>query len=370
MSPGPAEQPPAGAARRSAPAERVVQLRAFQLGLLGTLGVGVGLAIIGSLQTVSTLLAYVGLALFLALGLDPVVSWLERKGLRRGWAVATVFLGLVGVAVGISFLIVPVLLRQIQDFVQGIPQLFEEFRRTGVFQELDERFAGVTDVDALADNLNSYLADPENLLSLGGGVLAIGAGIVGFAGGLLIVLILTLYFVTSLASIKRGLYLLVPASSQVEFMSVAEEVTRSVGRYVLGQTSLAATNGILSFAVLSLLGAPLPVLLAAIAFLGSMVPLVGTLTGSTIIVISCLVADPHVAFIAAVYYLIYMQVEAYLLSPRIMNKAVQVPGSLVVIAAVAGGTLGGVLGALVAIPLAASLLIVVRRVVVPRQAQR
>ena len=88
---------------------------------------------------------------------------------------------------------------------------------------------------------------------------------------------------------------------------------------------------------------------------------------AVIITLVCLAASPATALAAAIYYLIYMQLEAYVLSPRIMNRAVAVPGALVVIAAVAGGTLGGVLGALVAIPVAASLIIIIQKVVFPRQ---
>jgi predicted PurR-regulated permease PerM len=98
------------------------------------------------------------------------------------------------------------------------------------------------------------------------------------------------------------------------------------------------------------------------------VPLVGTISGSAVIVLSqFLLADGTVALIAIIYYLIYMQVEAYVISPRIMTKAVSVPGSIVVIAAIAGGSLLGILGALVAIPVAASIIIIVKEVLLPRQ---
>ncbi|MSW97791.1 MAG: AI-2E family transporter, partial [Actinobacteria bacterium] len=103
----------------------------------------------------------------------------------------------------------------------------------------------------------------------------------------------------------------------------------------------------------------------------SLIPLVGTLTGSIVIALSqFLLADGTVALIAIIYYLIYMQIEAYVISPRIMNKAVSVPGSIVVIAALAGGSLLGILGALVAIPVAASIIIIVKEVTIPAQAER
>jgi len=164
------------------------------------------------------------------------------------------------------------------------------------------------------------------------------------------------------------MYQLVPASKRERFIQISEQVTSSVGRYVVGQATLAFTNGVLSFIFLSIIGAEYSVLLAFIAFLFGLVPLVGTLTGSTVIVLLVLLFNgwPTV-LIAGIYYLVYMQIEAYVINPRIMNRAVRVPGVLVVIAALAGGTLLGVLGALVAIPVAASILIIVRQVIIPRQ---
>jgi predicted PurR-regulated permease PerM len=135
----------------------------------------------------------------------------------------------------------------------------------------------------------------------------------------------------------------------------------------MGQVSLALVNGVLSAIFLSVIGAKFPILLASIAFFFSLIPLVGTITGSVIIVAVCFLSGTPTAIAAAIYYLIYMQVEAYVLSPRIMNRAVAVPGALVVVAALAGGTLLGILGALVAIPFAAAILLIVKQVVIPRQ---
>jgi predicted PurR-regulated permease PerM len=110
--------------------------------------------------------------------------------------------------------------------------------------------------------------------------------------------------------------------------------------------------------------------LAFVAFLFSLIPLVGTLSGSFIIVLVCLIpglGSPLTGLVAAIYYLIYMQVEAYVLSPNIMRRAVAVPGAVVVIAALAGGSLLGILGALIAIPVAASILLIIKQVLIPRQ---
>ena len=135
---------------------------------------------------------------------------------------------------------------------------------------------------------------------------------------------------------------------------------------------LALTAGVVVI-VLSLLGAHYPALFALIALMFSLIPLVGTITGSIIIVVTQLLVDPTNPYLAlwmAIYYLVYLQIEAYVIGPMIMNRAVQVPGVVVIIAALAGGALMGVLGALVAIPVAASILIIVREVIVPAQNAR
>ena len=109
-------------------------------------------------------------------------------------------------------------------------------------------------------------------------------------------------------------------------------------------------------------------LFAFIAFLVSLIPLVGTLSASVVITSLVALFDGFPAvLVVGIYYLIYMQVEAYVFSPRIMSCAVKVPGAIVVIAALAGGTLLGILGALIAIPVAAAILLVIRQVIVPRQ---
>ncbi|MET1017697.1 MAG: AI-2E family transporter, partial [Leifsonia flava] len=131
-----------------------------------------------------------------------------------------------------------------------------------------------------------------------------------------------------------------------------------------GQGALAACNGVFSFIFLSIIGAPFPALL-------SLIPLVGTITGSVIIVATCMIPGIGSSWLtvlaAGIYYLVYMQIEAYVLSPNIMNRAVAVPGAVVVVAALAGGSLLGILGALIAIPVAASVIMIIKQVVIPRQ---
>jgi predicted PurR-regulated permease PerM len=341
---------------------------AFRLGLFGGLGVIIAVAIGSAVGELATILTYVGAALFIALGLDPLVSFLEKHKWPRGIAILTVLAGVLGAFTGLVFAIIPVVTEQISTLVEQlqtiVPTIF-----TPTFRDDVQATFPWLDVDEVLKQVNNFI-NGLDVLSIGGGVLAAGLSIANAVFGAIIVMILTLYFVSSLSSIKRGLYQLVPASKRAKFVDIAEQVSDSVGRFVMGQGALALVNGVLSFVVLTFVfHVKYAVLLAFIALLGSLIPLVGTLTASVIIALSVLLFQgPGWQVVAvAIYYLVYMQVEAYVINPRIMNSAVQVPGVVVVIAALAGGTLLGVLGALVAIPIAASILLIMKQVVIPRQ---
>ncbi|WP_394550718.1 AI-2E family transporter [Agromyces sp. MMS24-JH15] len=343
-----------------------VKIRAFRIGFVGALGVLAALMLGGVVGQLSTVILYVVFALFLALGLDPLVTMLERW-MPRWVAILLIVAGVLGVGALLVATIVPIIVDQTAYVIDHWEQIGEDVANSPLVLWLQGLFGPDLNLPTLIEDAITWLSDPANLASLGGGVLAVGAGIAGGFTGVVIVLILMLYFMASLRSMERYSARFVPASSRARYLDLTDDITSSVGRYVMGQAALGATNGVLSFIYLSIIGAPSPILLAFIAFLCSLVPLVGTLTGAIVISLVCLVASPLTALAAIIYYLVYMQVEAYVISPRIMNKAVAVPGALVVIAAVAGGTLGGVLGALVAIPVAASLIIIIEKVVFPRQ---
>jgi predicted PurR-regulated permease PerM len=345
-----------------------VRVNAFRIGFMGALGVLIALLAGVIVQQLSTVLVYIGVALFLSLGIDPLVSFLERF-IPRWSAITIVVVGVLSAFAGVVFAVVPILIQQATNLVQNFPEIVQDISQQEWVQDLSQQFAGAVDVNHALESLQSFVEDPGNLLSLGGGILAVGSGILSGLTGAIIVIILMLYFLASMRGLKSMAYRFVPATRRQNFVDVSEQITQAVGRYVVGQISQALINGILSLVFLLIIGAPLPVLLATFAFLGSLIPLVGTLAAAVVISLLCLFASPATALAAAIYYLVYMQVEAYLISPRIMSRAVQVPGALVVIAAVAGGTIGGVLGALVAVPVAASVIIIVQKVIYPRQEQ-
>jgi len=349
----------------------------FQLGLVGGLGVLLAIAIGVAVQQISTVLVWAFAGIFLALGVEPVIQFLIRRGVPRWAAVLVIFVAILAIGAGAIWLIVPTIVAQFTVLVQSIVAEIEGGALESVLDWVRETFPQL-DVDGSLAQIGGALSDFNTWSSLPPWVADIAGGIVGGAfqvvfaiGGLLIVVVLMLYFTGSMPALKSGMYRLVPASSRPKFIEIAEQIMRSVGRFVLGQGALGVLNGVLSFIMLSIVGSELAGVYAFIALIASTIPLVGTISASVIISLLVLLLDgPQTALPVAIYYAVYMQVEAYVISPQIMNRAVKVPGVVVVLAALIGGTLLGILGALVAIPIAAAIQLILKEVVIPRQDAR
>nr|WP_306231211.1 AI-2E family transporter [Agrococcus sp. REN33] len=349
----------------------------FLLGLVGGLGVLLALAIGAGIQQISTVLVWAFAGIFLALGLEPVIQFLIRRKVPRWAAVLIIFVVIVAVLVGATWLIVPTIVAQFTVLVQSIVEEIEGGALDSVLTWVRETFPQF-DIDGTVEQIMLALTDFETWSTLPPWVADIAAGVVGgvgqvvFAlGGAFIVIVLMLYFTGSLPSLKSGMYRLVPASSRPKFIEIAEQIMKSVGRFVLGQGSLGLLNGVLSFIVLSIAGSELAGVYAFVALIASTIPLVGTISASVVISLLVLALDgPQTALPVAIWYLLYMQLEAYVISPQIMNRAVKVPGVVVVLAALIGGTLLGILGALVAIPVAAAIQLILKEVVIPKQDAR
>ncbi|WP_159500409.1 AI-2E family transporter [Microbacterium sp. 18062] len=337
----------------------------FAFGFFVTLGGLIALVLGLAVSNLSTVIIYVVFALFAALGLDPIVRTIERRGLSRAWGIVIVYVGFAIVLAAVLMLIIPTVVRQISQFVQDVPSLIATFQRSDLFQWLQDQFG-----DAIGDILTqvqSFLVNPTNIATIGGGVLQVGVTIVSGISGAIIILVLSLYFLASLPAIKQAFYRLVPAYSRPRVAGLTEEITDSIGGYLMGMVILAFCNATFVFLLFLIVGLPFPLLLAVVAFCITLIPLVGTVLFWVIGSVVALFADPVGALVFAAAYLVYMQLEAYLLTPRIMNRTISIPGALVVIGALVGGTLLGLLGALVAIPVTASLLLILKRVLIPRQ---
>lgn len=340
----------------------------FVFGFLVTLG-GLAAIVLGlAVTSLSTVLIYIALALFAALGLDPAVRFLERRGLSRAASVVVVILGLIVVVGLILWMVLPIVIDQVASFVRSVPGMIQDFTRTDIYATLEKQFGDQFE-DLVAD-IQKFLTDPGNIAAIGGGALKIGAGIASGISGAIVVLVLTLYFVATLPGIKTGLLRLAPARDRIRAGEITEQITDSVGGYVMGMVVLAFFNALLAFLLYLFLGLPFPPLMATVAFCITLIPLVGSVMFWIIGTGLALFTNPVAALAFGIVYLVYMQVEAYVITPRVMNRAISIPGSLVVIGALAGGTLLGLLGALVAVPVAASILIIINQVWVPRQDAR
>jgi predicted PurR-regulated permease PerM len=338
---------------------------AFRIGFVATLGGLVAIAVGFAFTQLSTVVICIIGALFLALGLDPLVRWLTRRGIPRGFSILIVFVLVIAFAAAVFLLVIPAVVDQVAELVQNLPGAIAAITKEPWFTRV---FGDAAGSQQLEKDLASFLSDPVNLLSLGGGVLKVGTAVAnGISGGILVV-VLTLFFLGSLDAVKNSFYVLVPMSTRASVIDITDQIVVSIGKYVSGQVLLAGTNGVFGFIAMVLAGVPYAGALAVVAFLLALIPLVGTVISAVLVTFVALTVSPVTALIIGIYFLVYMQVEAYVLSPRVMNKAVDVPGILVVIGALVGGTLLGVLGALIAVPVVASVLIVVKQVVVPRQA--
>ena len=347
-------------------------LNPFRAGLFAGLGVLVAIGIGAAFTSIGQILTYVGAALFLALGLDPIITWLETRKVPRWAAIIIVLVAFAALIAGLVFAIIPVIADQVGKAVDAIPGVIDRFANGEIAAWLSTTFPWLP-TQSLADSALEWISTLD-YSQIGIGVLNIGVTVLIGLGGALIVVILTIYFTASIANIKRTLYRLVPASKRPLFVEIAEEVSVSVGRFVMGQGALGLLNGVLTGIMLGVVfpvfGLPIDywALLAFLAMLGSMIPLVGTITATVLNTLLVLLFNgPASALAVGIYAVIYMQLEAYFVSPRIMSEAVKIPGPVVVIAALAGGALLGLLGALVAIPVAAAIILIINKVYVPRQ---
>ncbi|MHC9046513.1 AI-2E family transporter [Microbacterium saperdae] len=339
--------------------------RPFGLGFALALGALAAFVLGVALTSLSTILIYIALAIFIALGLDPVVKRLERHGMSRPRGIAVVFGAFTVVLIVVIVFILPPALRQIAEFVRSIPDAIVQFQSSDWYQGFEAQIGDV--VGTGLDQLAVFLSDPRNLLAIGGGVLAVGFGIGNAISGALIVIVLTLYFLASLTAFQSAFYRLAPARDRGTLAELTETITDSVGAYLIGMVILAACNAAFATILHIVLGLPFPAFMGLAAFLITLIPLVGPVLYWIFASIVALFTNPVLALIFAVVYLIYMQFEAYLLTPRVMNKAIAVPGALVIIGALVGGTLLGLLGALVSIPVAAAILLIIKQVLIPRQ---
>jgi len=333
-------------------------------GFMGTVGVGLALLVYFILSNVGQLLGWIAAALFIALGLEPVVRWLARKGLPRPAGIVAVVMVFGILLVGFIAVLIPTIVAQTTQIVANIPRYTTEFLNSAFFQSIDRQFQVRARIE---DEVAKFLANSEAVTGIFGGVLGVGTAVVNGLFGALIVLVLTLYFLASLPALKMWAYRLAPRSKRQRVQMLAEEITDSVGSYVIGQACVAVINATVAFIAMTIAHVPFTALLTFVVALLAFIPLVGGLIAGIVVSLVALTVGWQTAVLFAVLYFTYLQIEAYFVSPRIMQRAVAVPGAVAVIAVIAGGSLMGVLGALMAIPAAAAVMLLLKEVFITRQ---
>ena len=338
-------------------------------GFLMTVGVGLALLAYYIFNNVGALVGWVTGAIFIALGLDPIVRRLESWGIKRGIGVIAVLAGFAGAVTGLVMTIGPVISEQASKFIQYAPGIYQNTIDSDWYHELDQRFNISTWVN---ENIPKFLEttfSSSQVNSFMSSLVTAGSTLAQSVTGVIIVLFLSLYFLTSMNTIKAWGVRLAPGSKRARVKYITDKITDSVGNYVMGQAMVAICNALFAFFTMLFLGFSFPQLMAIVILILAFIPLVGGVVALVLTSLILLTQGWSMALWFAVAYFLYLQVEAYLISPRIMARAVSVPAGVAIISVAAGGALWGVLGALIAIPAAASMLILVREVFIPRQDQ-
>lgn len=331
----------------------------FRTGLLGGLGVGVAGLVAWAVVSTREVLILTGLSFFIAVGLEPIVALLMRLRVRRGWAVLLVSLMALAMLVGFLALAIPPLASEVDRFVKLAPHYL---------QQLNDRNSTLGHLNAqyhLEQRLKKALAG-GGVSSLAAGLVGVGQVVVGLITGLVIVIALTVYFLADLPRVTRTLYRLVPRSRRPRAGLLTEEAFARVGGYMLGNIASSMIAGVLTLVWLLIFGIPYPVLLSVFVALIDLLPIVGSTIGGIIVALVALTVSLPVAIATGAYYLVYRVIEDYLIVPRIMGRTVEVPGLVTIIAVLIGGALLGLIGALIAIPVAATVKLVLEEVSYPR----
>jgi predicted PurR-regulated permease PerM len=330
-------------------------------GVAFTAGTAVVLAyvVLTAIGGVAGELILILLALVLALGLDPVVAWLVRHGWGRSLAVAAVTGAFLLVVIGVFAVIIPPIVGQVEQLIRAAPGLIRELQdRSSVMGRLNARYH-------LLDALQRQLTDGGGSLSFGG-VLNIGLAVFGTLAASVTVLVLTIYFLANLPTIRRVFARTVPASRRARVTGLADEISVRVGGYVLGNLLTSAVAGVGTFVFLEIVRVPYALALGVLVAVLDLIPVIGSTIGGILVTLVAFSVSTGVAIASLVFYVVYRLVEDYLLVPRIMVRTVDVPPVLTIVALVIGGSLLGIVGAFLAIPAAAAIQLLVTRVLWPR----
>ena len=324
----------------------------FRWGLYVSLGVLAVLTAGAAVYTTRAVLVRVLIALFIAVSLDPAVRMLTRRGMRRGLAVLVIFLVTGGLVTAFLVSVIPAMIHQFQALVHDFPGYFASL------QERSARFRLLSDRFHLTSKIQGLIADLPG--RLGSGLLGYTRRLFGALASALTVAVLAVYFMTDLPRLRHGLRKLFPKAHRARFGRIADVMVDKVGDYMIGNLLISLAAGLASFAVFAALGVPFAVPLAFVVAVCDLIPMIGATLGAVICVLAALLTTEvwPTTVIVAIFFVAYQQLENYLIAPRILRHTVSMSAAAVLLAALIGGTILGLVGALMAIPIAAALKVV------------
>ena len=330
----------------------------FYIGLTASAGVAVTYGALRLLGSLSSVLVLIGVAFFLALGLEPAASWFVNRKLPR-WAATTlvfaIFLAMVGAFVAAA---VPPLAQQASELIKQAPHYLQQAQdHSSAIGRLNERFHVQ---QRITDTINGSGGSVVNH------VVSAGSAVFGAVADSLVVIVLTVYFLVDMPRIRTNLYRLVPHSRRPRAILIGDEVFAKVGAYVLGNVLISVIAGAATFVWLMAFDVPYPLLLGIFVALLDLVPVVGSTIAGVVVAAVALTVSLPVCIATTVFFVVFRLLEDYLLVPRIIGRAVKVPALITVVAVLIGGALLGIVGALVAIPIAAAVQLLTQEVLYPR----
>ena len=306
---------------------------------------------------------WVFIALFLAIVLQTPVNWLEERWhMKRGNAATIVVLGLVAFLLGLGYLLVSPFVGAVRDLIEDLPTIVERIRASELFQRLDER----TDVgQKLQERAESLASDLPSKL---GDAFEVGGRIFGFGLGAITIVFMTLFLVIDLPNLSRSLHSVLFPKESSRLTVLEERVTRTIGRYAIGAIVIAGIAGTVQGTAAWLLGVPFALALGIIAGLLGLIPQLGATLAAVLLSLVALTQGVPQALAMLVICIVYQQVENYVLQPTIQGRAADISGFFVIASVIVGAALLGVVGAIIAVPLTASVQIVIRELTAERRA--
>jgi len=337
--------------------------RPFYFGFMVTAGALVALTVLQALASASAVFVLIIVSLFLATGLNPAVLFFQNRNLSRTASVGAV-MGLVLLFVALFIAIAaPPLIEQGNQLISNAPQLVKDLNNNAFINDLNNRY-GV--IDSLESKIDSIIKDGEFAITAFGGVIGVGKAVVSGVVSALTILILTLYFLASLPQVVQIGLKFAPASRRDRISKLVNAIITRVGSFVGGQSIIALLAATFILILGLIINMPYAGPLAMVVLVCGFIPLVGHFIGMTLVTVVSLTKSPSTAVIALIGYIIYVQFENYLITPKIMRKSLAIPGLVTIIAALLGTSLLGLVGGLLAVPIAAAVLLILDEVVFPK----